>query len=409
MGSRVFVLGPGASRWPDFGDGSSVGVPPPDACFAYGAEHGLTQAFDPLWRLLRRVGIDERRLLAGTPDMDALFGIVDRVRDVLWRLHPFAVSEPTARDGGDDDALYDYWDRHPRDDLVAFLAAVLQRSTEPLQRTECLKHRRFAQALEAGDTVVSLNADLLIDVALQATGSWAPSDGYGTGAFVASSLLRKAGLGSVMPPGASVEEALPRGERSGVLLLKLNGSLNWWREYRAASKPEIAGMIERRAVVETLLLRTEAALTVPLGRSDGESDVARARLSGLEEWQLAPWFRSRSNTGADAGPRLGPPSLLAGEAMSEDYLFHDVWNAAARAFSHAREVFIIGYGFPEGHATFQVLLAHALTRAARRPEVTVVDPDPDAVVARAKRSGIVPVDGWRRRAVDFSTFVAEMP
>ena len=71
---------PYGSRW--------IELPPPHACFAYGKVRGLAEPFVPLWCLLHAVGVEEERVLAGTPDMDALFGIVNRVRDVLWWLHP---------------------------------------------------------------------------------------------------------------------------------------------------------------------------------------------------------------------------------------------------------------------------------------------------------------------------------
>ena len=418
MGSRVFVLGPGASRWPEFGDGSSVALPLPHACFAYGKEHGLADPFAPLWRLLRRVGIDEARLLNGTPDVDALFGIVDRVRDVLWHLDPFNPSHAGTADVDDggggvgvsefDEALFDYWDRCPRDDLVAFVAAVLQRSTEPLLRARCSIHQRFAAALEPGDTVVSLNADLLMDEALRATGRWFEADGYGTGAFLTSSVMSRLGWRPVKLPATAVEEIAPNHGRSGVLLLKPHGSLNWWRVFRAGWDMEIAGSRKEWPSQEhTYLLRTEAALTEPLGRSDGEGEVARARWSMMDARQRAAWLRSRSRLGEDEGPQLGPPTASAGASV-EGTVLRDVWNASLRAISGATSVFVVGYSFPAAHAAFQVLLAHALTRAVKRPQVTVGHPDPDAVVACARRSGVVSVDGWRRRAVGFLAFVAEV-
>jgi len=220
MASRVFILGSGASLEPDFGGDVESALPGPKDYFAYARRHGLRERA-ALWRLLRALGIGEDALLAGRPTVDELFPLLSVARDTLWHLDHFDLDALDGESQGDDLA-FDYWLTNPWDDLVAVIVEVLQHATRPLLRVPCRTHRGFAEALAPGDTVISLNYDLLMDTALLAMGGWSPADGYGTDQF----LFNHGGNRSRFDlperlPAAALAEVEPIHGGSRVRLLKL--------------------------------------------------------------------------------------------------------------------------------------------------------------------------------------------
>jgi hypothetical protein len=100
--------------------------------------------------------------------------------------------------------------------LTALRALIPRVFGEALGGLNCVWHERIANALRAGDAIISFNYDTLMDRALRTAGGkrWDSERGYGFQVDSGSSAWNP-------PPGPGPRVASP------VLLLKPHGSLNW--------------------------------------------------------------------------------------------------------------------------------------------------------------------------------------
>jgi hypothetical protein len=106
-------------------------------------------------------------------------------------------------------------------------------------------HDKVLRQLEAGDTVLTFNYDLVIEEALRANNLWSPRDGYGVAAHgITGDWCRR-----WRSPGGSA--GLPK---SKISLLKLHGSINWTlynnNEIRIKPRPYVVRTRKGRPVFE---------------------------------------------------------------------------------------------------------------------------------------------------------------
>lgn len=199
--SKVLILGAGASH----GHGVPGAFKPPRAngFFDENIYHGILERYRPLVNLVEdEIGLDLQQ--GEQADIELVFSRLEP----FWKLHghrdmdsetisklfgrPFAfVSPPT-------------W-------LHSYITDLISETTWWLTEKTCPYHGFIAQEwLTGGDTVISFNYDLIMDVALGRTNHWHPTTGYGWAD------PKVDGLGSGRQP-------------SRIALLKLHGSMNWFQ------------------------------------------------------------------------------------------------------------------------------------------------------------------------------------
>ena len=99
---------------------------------------------------------------------------------------------------------------NPIDMLCSYVVDVIYSSTKWIRENECPFHSKIAkQWLDDGDTIVSFNYDLIIDISLKKSGLWDEQRGY----------------------GFNDEKIIDTD--SEILLLKPHGSLNWFLQHKS--------------------------------------------------------------------------------------------------------------------------------------------------------------------------------
>ncbi|MBU0609515.1 MAG: SIR2 family protein [Armatimonadetes bacterium] len=199
----------------------------------------------------------------------------------------------------------------------------------------CMYHQEIAGALKPGDAVISFNYDTLIDSALRLCAPWRPEEGYGV---------------RVVDSDKCWQSRTRRGRpaREGIKLLKMHGSLNWYR-------PDPA--------------RPEIVLAPP------------------------PYDPQRIT--------IIPP--MWNKPIIDDDLFLRVWRQARAALGSANVVVVVGYSLPATDLMAQSLLRTKSTspNVARLNTLVVVNPDEHArnraisIMAPAIHNGtaVVRLDG----------------
>jgi hypothetical protein len=88
------------------------------------------------------------------------------------------------------------------------------------------------------------------------------------------------------------------------------------------------------------------------------------------------------------------------------FVFRQLWSAAKRNIKHSDELVIIGFSFPEGDQRARALLADAIRRRTRRLDITVVNPEADAVIKKLR--SFLPSGKFRvkRKYKTFSDYLA---
>jgi hypothetical protein len=181
---------------------------------------------------------------------------------------------------------------------------------------------RWANWVQAGDTIISFNWDLLQEVILWVAAKWSYLDGYGFKSPTA-------------PPGL---------ERSLVRMLKLHGSVNWVQENEVDEAPQIAFIDE---FFPDKFPRTQYYPSVTRSR-----DAAKAN-------QL------------DSGRKLILPTYL--KDISKNRILLHVWRLAQDALRTATEVWIIGYSLNPADYLARPLFGTELGRNSTLSTVTVIN------------------------------------
>lgn len=176
----------------------------------------------------------------------------------------------------------------------------------------------WAEVIEPGDSMVSLNWDLLHEAILWRAGKWSYVDGY----------------------GFTVRNAEPNKTRSGVMIYKLHGSVNWVQSDETDEEPELES-----------------------------ADVF---------WRAKSVWRSFPPRAAqyDRGRKLIIPTYL--KDISRNALLLRVWDRASRALESAREICVIGYSLPAADHPARHLFAMSFLRNRSLREITLVTPPENA-------------------------------
>ena len=204
------------------------------------------------------------------------------------------------------------------------LKDLLARTLEyALEGPPCRKHSALAKRMGAGDVVVSLNYDILIDNALSSLGKITDS-GYGMNFF------------KVNQDGEWIG---PSQEYSEVSLLKLHGSLNW-------IKCGLCGVL--------LLYRSK-----------------KQTLGGFQEF-LCP----RCSADANIAERMIIPPIQSKDYRDKDMAF--LWVQADRMMKEFSRVICIGYSFSPLDFDMTSIMRRLRTKQTSSPEVDFISPDDDA-------------------------------
>lgn len=206
-GSRVVLLGAGATVAADFGDKfHPVCRPPLNSDF-----------FTQLQRITTKHTATVRDVVS---DLIELFGanfsltLEDYFTQLEFLTYAAEYVQPKER------AITVRELHAKRDRLMKALAAVLEMSTDVAIRHAggCAQHKRLVAELEERDTLISFNYDCVVDDALRkaANGKWSARYGY---AFPKDYKLSGHDFWSARNAPTSPEQT--------IYLLKLHGSLNW--------------------------------------------------------------------------------------------------------------------------------------------------------------------------------------
>jgi hypothetical protein len=71
-------------------------------------------------------------------------------------------------------------------------------------------------------------------------------------------------------------------------------------------------------------------------------------------------------------------------------LYPELWTKAEDALVQAESIVLIGYSFPITDVRSQQLFRSAFTKRTNPPKVTIVNPEPDAIVSRFRQGFGVP-------------------
>jgi len=181
---------------------------------------------------------------------------------------------------------------------------------------------RWANWVQAGDTIISFNWDLLQEVILWVAAKWSYLDGYGFES-------------PTVPPGL---------ERSLVRILKLHGSVNWVQENEKDRAPQIAYIDE---FFPDKFPRTQYYPSITPRR-----DTTKAN-------QL------------DSGRKLILPTYL--KDISKNRVLLDVWRLAQDALRAATEVWVIGYSLNPADHSARLLFGTELGRNTTLSTGTVIN------------------------------------
>lgn len=210
------------------------------------------------------------------------------------------------------------------------IAHLLVDETRGIDAQRLLQHEYIQDMVQAGNIIITSNWDPLIE--------------------------RFAQLADV-PLRLSGEEL-----QSGVLLLKLHGSVDWTlREHgkRAFTTDNYASLRER-----LFHPGRPYRLAVPK-RPD---DIIRVR--ALESWTQA-WRLIKSST---SEPHI--VTMVRGKAGDLGPL-EAVWRDAYAALSRAASLEIVGYSMPTDDTEIRTLLRAGIRRGGQNPEVSVRNPSPE--------------------------------
>lgn len=296
----------------------------------------------------------------------------------------FAVVEPSWKMGlhtlGDIEAQMERFPRaflwtSPPAMLSSFIVDVIHVSTSWLESMTCPYHDALVRDwLEKGDCVINFNYDLIMDQSLARSGRWSEASGYGWRSRVEARV------------GAEAD--------SEIVMLKLHGSINWWkREIRSGSVQESEGSDG----VDTIKVR-RAEETIR-GKAPGEAfarppriipdlcEPAEHMFPTMEDIQntlrLPVGHKRRGLLLSLANPdnaalheRMLPLLVMPTPYKSfEELAFGELrvaWWRAREALESCQEILAIGFSFRDRH--FMQTLAEALAVTAAPPSFTLVLP-----------------------------------
>jgi hypothetical protein len=349
----VLILGAGASF------GSKIKNPPPvmKDFIKIGLElvkHDYTR----LWEFLDNIGYPLDDLKKGKPNIEVLYSILQTVSSSLW----YTNKRELFSDIGDG-----FWKTLPDEFLESFIIEVANYSSVHALNEPCEYHDKLVNNLIDGDTIISFNYDILVDVSLHESGTWFESGGYG------------------FPDGFLLEDDEPYSfdAISQVTLLKPHGSLNWILGYPPETpnsssdfRKEIFGRrAEKSPTIQIKPIETckeeQRAFYGPLMASfvpfAEETDLTLVNNIDL----FGGMWKDRYDRAYLIPPganKFGDPSIPP-EIIS-------TWAYMRKALMKARKIVCIGYSFPLNDYDFSTLFRISTARNKNLQSIQVIDPDP---------------------------------
>lgn len=183
------------------------------------------------------------------------------------------------------------------------------------------------------DSVITLNYDILLETSLQSA-------------------------------GVAFDYCLDGGQRDGIAVLKLHGSLNWLRCRRCGESFQVVLPQEAIALLETNQAASDARLRMT---TEVLPQVSCKKCQAIGEFD----------------PILIPPTWS--KALDPGCIT-SVWREAHRALGTAARIVFIGYSLPETDSFFRHLLTLGLRANSELEEVQVVDPSSEDLFVQRYRA-----------------------
>ncbi|MDL1912001.1 hypothetical protein FBQ81_15125 [Chloroflexi bacterium CFX6] len=348
----VIILGAGASF------GSKIISPPPimKNFIKVGLElvqHDYTR----LWEFLESIGYSLVDLKKGEPNIEVLYSILQNVSSGLWYTNKWELFS----DIGDK-----FWKILPDEYLESFIIEVTNYSSVQALNKPCEYHKKLVDGLVDGDTIISFNYDIIVDIALSESGKWFEVYGYG------------------FPDGFLLEdnEPYPLDAISKITLLKPHGSLNWILGYppdvpnpssdfrkeifgkRAEKSPTIQIIpIENCKEDQKSFYGPLMASFVPYAEERDPTLVNNMDLFGgmwRDRYDRAYLIPPGANKFGD--PSI-PPEIIS------------TWSHIRKALMMAGKIVCIGYSFPLNDYDFSSLFRITMAKNKNLQSIQVINPD----------------------------------
>jgi SIR2-like domain len=346
-GSRLIVLGAGATRGANFGAAAGSCLPPLNRDFLT----QLQRTTEPKYqRLIRDVIEDIVELFGSNFDLtlEDYFTQLEFLDDALNVGPQSAGTISPAKL------------RRKRGRLLHAVSAVLEISTDAAIRGGghgCSHHSRLVEKLKARDTLISFNYDCVLDHALRQHGSkkWSAAYGY---TFPRPGRVEGVVRWDPSSPAKSSKET--------IFLLKLHGSLNW----QLPDDPKTPDVDHQQTI------------------------VLKERLHGQRG---VPYFT------------IIPP--VWNKAASEHPTFKVLWRNAERAIRMAREIAVVGFSFASTDLPVESLFRVALARRTTKLKTLVIANGSKVDRARTRKVFARPLEDGTvvRQYDDFGSFAEAFP
>ena len=210
---------------------------------------------------------------------------------------------------------------------------------EDSQRDNHDKRDYFREAfkeLQISDVIITTNWDTLAERTLIELEKWCPADGYGLDIKLQTNVLKT----------REIKRRFHECPDSAVKVLKLHGSVGWYREEDYSLHGEYSSIY-------------------------------------LDHPYLLKYFPNHENLRDVNSPEVGPP--LDPVFVIPSYLkqiegidMQSIWNQASRALHGAERIIFVGYSLPNADVAIRVLINSISHRVKNGDvEVTIIDPDSD--------------------------------
>ena len=403
--TTVYIFGAGASH---SYNQSPSGIRPPLARGFFETFHQLDISADPEVRIgdivnhLRDVyGLDVADFLAFNQDIEQFMTHLDIQLKFLADLQARDIIQSS-------ETLAQFYQSVRAYDQMLFMIAHVLNEIQNGPVSDA--YNSLVGGSDASDTFITFNWDTLLDRAIYETGSWVPDKGYGV------RFLRILDRGWREPAETT----------STMQLLKLHGSTNWLVNY-VTYRLDTGERVMIDAPVGVGRPPNSDALEIDMRgqRPDagvsrhipGAADPAASPICVVDPREYYTAYKDRWRTGyrpfsyffppdhPDTGVPLMP--LIVAPVLFKMYeefshVLDPIWEKAHQAVSEAERIVIVGYSFPRTDFRAIDLLRQALATEPY-PEVTVVNPDADAVRQRLGSLGF-PSSKVRPLNIDFTEF-----
>ena len=363
----VLLLGAGAS----FGASISPKTPM-NGTFVASGKRMLGGRYDVFWRLLEKLGY--RTTEDDSIDLENLYSRLHILSSGLWL-------------NSTEEYLNQFVEEvrwiSPAELCRSFIIDTLTPSSRNSINSPCKDHMRLFASLKPGDTVISLNYDLIADSAMFAARNWDERTGYGF-----TYLYPFAGDGDEIDEFSQVYGSTYidlQSEQPDVALLKLHGSIHWTAMQKGRTINDIYGGSSVQQMAQSTRPTANWDLLFKPIRSLANSEyIGRSSINGLDSYmelgtalkesgQELPFKYTISD---QFMPLIVPPSAFKLDDLGTTSAMSEMWSYAHEAISRAERIIFIGYSFPNTDLHLECLFQSALLLNPRHAiDLQVVNPD----------------------------------